>query len=201
MIRVDVSGLSEAEKAIRTFAAGVSDLRPFWRELGESPGRRRPSALAATPTYRHAPNVFDVAPAHARPGRCVRVLTQSAHIRDERVLFEICANRHQATAGYTPDPHRRSAAQRAVDDLAPGPGGVGGFGGRMTPYQEAVQETPTTPGGRGRPRRRSRAGLVPGGGYLWRDGLALVGRRRSGASSVDTNQRRRRSVRCAEEQL
>ena len=61
MIRVDVSGLSEAEKAIRTFAAGIVDLRGFWRELGRSladdaqarwPLRRRTGKLRQSLVWR-----------------------------------------------------------------------------------------------------------------------------------------------------
>ena len=32
---IHVKGLAEGDKALREFAAGVEDWRPFWRELGE----------------------------------------------------------------------------------------------------------------------------------------------------------------------
>ena len=48
--RVGVSGLSEGDRALRTFAAGVQDWRPFWLELGEHLADDHPIALAATPT-------------------------------------------------------------------------------------------------------------------------------------------------------
>ena len=63
MLHVKVSGLSEAEKAIRTFAAGIVDLRAFWRELGRSladdaqarwPLRRRTGTLRASLTWASA---------------------------------------------------------------------------------------------------------------------------------------------------
>ena len=69
MLRVKVEGLSEGDRALRRFEAQVDDLRPFWRSLGRDAGRRRPSALAATPTYRQAPKVAGLARRQARAGR------------------------------------------------------------------------------------------------------------------------------------
>ena len=35
ILHLDVDGLGQADRGLRRFAATVSDLRPFWRELGE----------------------------------------------------------------------------------------------------------------------------------------------------------------------
>ena len=34
-VHIKVEGLAEGDRALRTFAAGVQDWRPFWLELGE----------------------------------------------------------------------------------------------------------------------------------------------------------------------
>ena len=59
--RVGVSGLSEGDRALRTFAAGVQDWRGFWRILGQSfsdeaqarwPLRRRTGKLRRSLVWR-----------------------------------------------------------------------------------------------------------------------------------------------------
>ena len=35
-LRIDVGGLEKADTALRRFARTVDDLRPFWRELGQT---------------------------------------------------------------------------------------------------------------------------------------------------------------------
>ena len=59
-LRIDVSGLAEGDRALREFAAGVEDWRPFWRELGEHladeaqsrwPLRRRTGRLRKSLTW------------------------------------------------------------------------------------------------------------------------------------------------------
>ena len=59
-LSVKVKGITEADSGLRRFAAQVDDLRPFWRELGESladeaqrrwPLRRRTGKLRQSLTW------------------------------------------------------------------------------------------------------------------------------------------------------
>ena len=69
--KVDVSGLKTADRGLKRLFASVSDLRPFWRELGQTladeaqrrwPLKRRSGALRES---------FDLGRQGVRPGRCL----------------------------------------------------------------------------------------------------------------------------------
>ena len=60
-LRIDVGGLEKADTALRRFARTVDDLRPFWRELGQTladdaqsrwPLRRRTGKLRKSLVWR-----------------------------------------------------------------------------------------------------------------------------------------------------
>ena len=113
MLHVKFEGLSKADRALRRFSAQVDDLRPFWRSLGETladdaqsrwPLKRRTGRLRKSLVW-----------AGSRLGRggVFESSPDLLHIRDERVLFAICSNRHQETAGhsaYSQSIERRTAS-------------------------------------------------------------------------------------------
>ena len=152
-LRIDVGGLGSADTALRRFARTVDDLRPFWRELGVHLADTAPESLAVTPTYRTAPKslvwrgdtlgprgIFESSPDRLQFGSAVfygRFHQHGAKHTPRRPLIHIDEAQHS----------------EQVDDLAPGPGGVGGLGGHMTPHEAAIKRY-TDPGGTWPPKQR-----------------------------------------------
>ena len=76
-LHVKVKGLSEADRALRQFAAGVQDWRPFWLELGEH--------LADTAQARW--------PLRRRSGKLRKSLVWRGDTLGPRGIFEASENR------------------------------------------------------------------------------------------------------------
>ena len=155
MLRITATGLAESDRALRRFAA-VSDLRPFWSELGEHladeaqrrwPLRRWSGKLRESLTW-HGDRLGKHGVFESSPDRLT--------FGSERCFYSRFASTRRAPqrhADNTVDPYQRGRRQLAVFGVAQGPRGARGFGGRpMTDHARPPSSASPTPGARGRPR-------------------------------------------------
>ena len=107
MLRVNVAGLEKADTGLRQFVATVTDLRPFWRELGEHladtaqsrwPLRRRSGRLRESLVWQGGKigrrGVFEASPAQLTFGTSVfygRFHQHGARNVPRRVLIHVDA--------------------------------------------------------------------------------------------------------------